>query len=122
MADYVRSLRYEVHDLGRRDDDRLSAADDVEAVWLALKYVSRTTAPPEIIVRILARLTDGTLLARQIVRYILTHQHWIGAISANRFPNHDNRLASAGDALFAIPQGRADLPRSIGQHHDLPAE
>ena len=79
LADYVRSLRYEVHDLGRRDDDRLSAADDVAAVWLALKYVSRTKAPPEIIVQILARLTNGTLLAHQIVRYILDRQQWIDA-------------------------------------------
>ena len=90
LADYVRALRYEVHDLGRRDDDRMSAVGDVEAVWLALKYVSRTTAPPEIIIRILARLTDGTLLARQIVRYILTHQQWIDADDWRHFASTAN--------------------------------
>ncbi len=112
LRDYVRALRYEVHDLGRRADDRLSASNDVAAVWLALKHVSRDNAPPEAIIRVMARLTDGTLLAEQIVRYILDRQQWIDADRWKQFafeakPGMEENMVSLA-AQEWLSQGKAE--------------
>ncbi|WP_366654689.1 Rpn family recombination-promoting nuclease/putative transposase [Fodinicurvata sp. EGI_FJ10296] len=112
IADYVRALRYEVHDLGRREDDRLSASPEVAAVWLALKYVSHSNAPPEAIIRVMARLSDGTLLAQQIVRYILDRQQWIDAdhwkqFAAEAKPGMEDSMVSLA-AQEWLKQGKAE--------------
>lgn len=71
LREFMSGMGYVLCDLGHIPDNELASDAEVCAGLLPLKHVYRGTDPEVLLQTILPRLTDGTHLEEQVIRYMI---------------------------------------------------